>query len=152
MSSRIFSLTSRCAAAISSGFVASMCVKSKRSRSGATSDPAWRTWSPSTCAQRRVQQMRRRVIALARAPLRDIDARRHGIVHGDPPLDDAPAMHDQPLGRRMRIVDGDASAVQHDLARVARLAAALGIERRLDQHDLDVLARLRAVLHTQPAR
>ncbi len=39
------------------------CEKSKRSRSGATSEPFCATWSPSTCAQRLVQQMRRGMVA-----------------------------------------------------------------------------------------
>ncbi len=57
-------------------------MKSKRSRSGATSEPAWCTRVAQHRAQRRVQQVRGRVIALGVAPpiarhARD-DARRSG--------------------------------------------------------------------------
>ncbi len=44
--------------------------KSKRSRSGATSEPCWRTWSPRTLAQRPVQEVGAGVVAAQRlAPL-----------------------------------------------------------------------------------
>ena len=46
--SRIFSLTSSCTSSISPGVIAVTWLKSNRSLSGATSEPACRTWLPST--------------------------------------------------------------------------------------------------------
>ena len=98
-------------------------------------------------AQRRMQQVRGGVVTLARAATAGIDLRRHRVVHGDPSLDDAPAVHDQPLGRVLCVRDGDAASRRDDLAAVAGLAAAFGIERGLEQHDFHGLARLGALLH-----
>ena len=63
---QICSLTIRSMRSISSRVTGWKWTKSKRSRSGATSDPACFTCVPSTSRKRRVQQMRRRVVAARR--------------------------------------------------------------------------------------
>ena len=91
-------------------------------------------------AQRRVQQMRRRVIALgvatpvasARAPCTRPKcelARRASPIAAVPPVDLA------------HVVDVDAPAVADDLAVIGDLAAGLGVERRLAQQHRDATVR-----------
>ncbi len=97
-------------------------------------------------AQRRVKQVRGGVVALAGAPVALVDGGGDRIVDGDAASDDGAAMHDQALGGRLCVVDADGRRRRRDLADVTDLAAALGIERSLDQHDLDVVALGRGVL------
>ena len=86
-------------------------------------------------AQRRVQQMRRRVIRVpcraadrsARAPSRG----RSGRCPSSVPMRRGPAVD------LADIVDVDAPAVADDLAPIGDLPARLGVERRFAQHDRD---------------
>ena len=114
------------------------CEKSKRSLSGRTDDPRWRTWSPSIALQRAVQEVRRGVIGHRRRAQRAVDARADGraalqravLQDGHERLVAVEAQH--LLHRRP-------TAVGLDRPVVGDLAAALGVERR------------RAELHEQPS-
>src|SRR5262245_27134811 len=124
---------------ISSADTGASWVKSKRSRSGATSEPFWSACGPSTArsaaCSRCVPEWLRTV-----APRLAIDAQLRGIARTHAALCDAPAVHDEFAGRALRIAHLDASARRRDLAAVADLAAALGVEGRLLDHHLHFVA------------
>jgi hypothetical protein len=67
-------------------------------------------------------------------------------VHVDPGLEDAlqhlHPVHDQALDRTLHVEHLQLEAVTDDQALVGDLAAGLGVERRLLEHDLDGLALL----------
>ncbi len=82
----------------------------------------------------------RRVAALLSVHLGD-----HVVVDGDAPLDDAPAVEDEAALGALRVLHLEATGGAADLADVADLTAGLGVERRLEQHDLRLVALLRAL-------
>ena len=69
----------------------------------------------------------------------------HVVVDGDAPLDNAAAVEDKAALGALRIVDLEAPVGAGDLAAVADLAAGLGVERRLEEHELRLVALLDAV-------
>ena len=65
----------------------------------------------------------------------------HVVVDGDAPFDDAAAMEDEPAFRPLRVLDAEAAVGAAYLAGIADLAALLGVERRLEEDDLRLVAR-----------
>ena len=100
---------------------------------------------PDDATQRRVQKVRRRVIAPDVPAAVGVHLRQHVVVDGDAPLDDAAAMQDEPALGALRVLDAEATVGPSNLARVADLAALLGVERRLEEDDLRLVARLDAI-------
>ncbi len=106
-------------------------VKSKRSLSGPTYEPACRTPWPSVSAQRPAEDVRGGVVGAGQAPPGAVDRGEDLALDGQLALVEADAQH--LVGAQAEGVDdGRARAVVgHDLADVRHLAAALRIEGRL---------------------
>ena len=118
-----------------SGLSGPWCVKSKRRRSGATSDPAWCTCSPSTLAQRRVQQVRRRVIALGvAAPVASARARPPRPNAMSPVSLPTAAVRPSIFAHRRRRRASPSPTIS---PLIGDLPARLGVERRLAQQHGD---------------
>jgi hypothetical protein len=96
-------------------------------------------------AQGGMKEVGARMIARRVAALLSVYLGDHVVVDGDAPLDDAPAVEDEAALGALRIPHLEATGGAADLADVADLAAGLGVERRLEQHDLRLVALLRAV-------
>ena len=82
-------------------------------------------------------------------PVRRIDARGDLVALSDPALGDPATVHDDPLGDALRVLDGHDAVRAADLAAVAHLAAALGIERRRVQDEFGIAAALDGIDRTQ---
>ena len=114
--------------------------KSNRKRPGAFSEPAWVAVSPNAS---RIALCTMWVAVCAR-----LIAWRRSMSTSElaadptstcPEIDPGP-VHDQALDRRLHVVHLDDRAVgELDPAGVGQLAAALGVERRAVQHELDLV-------------
>ena len=82
-------------AAISSGVMGLVCEKSKRSRSGATSEPFCATCVAQHLAQRLVQEVGGRVVGARRRAARVIDHELDGIARLERALLDRAEVHEQ---------------------------------------------------------
>ncbi len=129
---RMRALTSSSIASSSPAGMAAMWLKSKRRRSGATSEPAWRTCEPSrsrsTPCSRWVAEWLRRTAS--RRALVDLQP---DTVAGRERATDHPCAMDDELGPRTEGVEHlePIAALRLDRADVADLAAGLAVERRL---------------------
>ena len=120
-------------------------VKSNRSRSGATRDPGLPDVAAEHAPQRLVEEVRGRVVPRdVHAPLA-VNARLDLVAGRDGAAADAALVHDEAVHGRLGVRNVHVAAQGQDDARIADLAAALGVEGGLAQHHLDVLAGLRAV-------
>ena len=133
--SRIRALTSSSTWRRSSSLSFAVCVKSKRSLSGPTYEPAWRTWSPSrarsaACSRCVAVWLHAVAWRAARSTLRD-DALARRAARPRRALDDerlvVAGAHD------VDDLDAAVAVLAGDDARVADLAAALGVERGLGE-------------------
>ena len=107
-------------------------MKSKRSLSGRTAEPAWLDVLAEHLPQRLVEEMRRRVVRHRREPHRPRDDRADAIAGGEAlALEDEHLVVADPvrLAQRRR----RARLLVDELAGVGHLAAAGGVERRLAQ-------------------
>ena len=122
-------------------------MKSKRRRSGATSEPRWSLSDVGAkhLAQRRVQHVRGRMVAgRVHAPFA-VHGGRHRLAKLCGATDYL-ALVDYEAGYgRLRILHLDEPAGSFYEAGVAGLATALGVEGRLAQDDLHLLALVRLV-------
>ena len=123
------SFTSRSTSVRSSTLSACSCVKSKRSLSGRTAEPACATCSPSTSPQRLVQEVRRRVVRHRREAHRPGHDRLHAVARRE-----SLAFEDEHLvvaePDRLAQLGARARLLVLDPARVGDLPAAGRIERR----------------------
>lgn len=133
-------IAKRSTSRICSWCMGSKCVKSKRSLSGATSDPACFTCSPRTSVNARCQDVRRRVVARDEGAAACVDGGVHDIALVNAPGDDRAVMDGQALLGPFGVIDGDGAQVVRYGAGVAHLAAHLAVERRLVEYDGDLLA------------
>ena len=102
-----------------------VCEKSKRSRSGATSEPFCATCGAEHLAQRLVQQVRRRVVGARRRAARMIDLELDGLAGLEAALLDLAEVHEQIAELLLRVGDAEQRALgAADHALVADLAAA----------------------------
>ena len=120
---------------ISSALIGLGWEKSNRSRSGATSEPFWATWSPSTwrsasCSRWVAEWLAR--IAVRRRPIDVERERKPGLERAF--LDHA-GMDEQVAGLLLGVGDAEAHAVGRHDAGIADLAAGFAVERRLVEHD-----------------
>ena len=99
---------------------------------------------PEDLPQRRVEQVRARVVAAASGPPGRVDACLGGLARGNRPLGDLAAVHDR-AAELLRVGHDEAPRGRHDLAAVADLSAALGVERAARQHHLAALPCLEAL-------
>ncbi len=139
-------------AAISASDIGFGCEKSKRSRSGATSEPFCATWVPSfvrSAAWRRcVAEWLARIAVLPCA----VDCELDRLPRHEAAMLDLAEMNEEPVGLLLRVGNAEARAVlRDDHAGVADLAARLAVEGRLVDDDralfaLAELLDLRAVL------
>ena len=145
-------------AAISSSDIGFGCEKSKRSRSGATSEPFCATCVPSvsrSAAWRRCVAEWLARIALRR---RAVDLEPHRLPGHEAADLDLAEMHEEAVGLLLRVGDAKARAVLRlDHAGVADLPARLAVEGRLVDDDRALLAlaeliRFRAVLDEREHR
>ena len=90
--------------------------------------------------QRRMQQMSSRVVAGRVLPPHGVDVRVHRVAHDDAALGDLAEVDGHVRHYCLGVVHLDLAVGADDFARVAHLAAALGVEGRLHEHDLNVLA------------
>ena len=147
---RICSLTIRSMRSSSSRVTGWKCTKSKRRRSGATSEPFCATCAPSTWRKRRVEKVRRRVVAARRVADVGIhfgrddvaDLQRAGVHEHAVRARYAGADADQPVDGRRSRADG-----AEDAAGIGHLAAGFEVERRLPQRDVAVLALVQLTGH-----
>ena len=110
-------------------------VKSKRSRSGATRLPRCATWSPSarrsaSCSRWVAEWLARIALRRSWSTASSAAAPRHELA-----LLDAAVVDEEP-GLLAHVGDRDPRPVGAERAGVADLAAGLGVEGRLVQHDL----------------
>src|SRR5262245_12885133 len=91
--------------------------------------------------ERRVQEVRPRVVAHRRRSRRGVDDELRGVPDPDLARGDPSAVHDEVARRALRVGDLDAAVGDADLAAVAHLPARLGVEGRLVDHHLHRLAR-----------
>ena len=107
-----------------------------------------RTGLPNVAAQHApqclVQEVRGRVVPRDIHPALAVNARLHLVAGRDGAAADAAPVDDEPIHRRLRVRHVDVPAQRKDGTRIADLTAALGVERRLSQHHLDVLPGLGA--------
>ena len=96
-------------------------------------------------AQRLVHQVRGAVVAHGLRATLGIDARDELVADFDLPLHDAAVMAEHGRLDLQRVVDDDACTRIAQLAAVADLAAALGIEGRVVEHHHHVVAGTRAL-------
>ena len=142
----------------SSSVSGAKCEKSKRRRSGATSEPFWVTCVAEHVAQRPVQQVRRRVVArgcrrAARRRPRGRPCRRRAAR---PSATSPRWTHSVDTGRLQSRDDHLRALADAERAGVADLAALLAVERRLGDDDRDVLRvrpdRVDLACRRRPAR
>ena len=109
-------------------------------------------------AQRRVEEMRRRVVGADRAAPRRVDRQPHRLAGHEAADLHLAEVHEEAVGLLLRVGDAEARAVlRFDRAGVADLAAGLAVERRLVDDDRALVAlverlRLRAVLDQRQHR
>ena len=143
-SSRITALTRASTSTITESGTAPVAEKSKRKRPGAFSEPAWVAVSPSA-SRNALWTMWVAVWA------REMDARRSRSTSDwarearrDLARQDGRAVHDEPADRRLHVADLEPGAVlELDDALVGELTAALGVEGRAVQDELDVVTLAR---------
>src|SRR4029450_13782860 len=96
--------------------------------------------------QRRVKQVRRRVVSHRVRPMLRVDARRHFISNHDSSLNDLAPIHDPPcLPPPLPVVHDHSPARPDNLTTVPDLASPLWVERCHIQEDL-YLVSLRSFL------
>ena len=100
---------------------------------------------PDDATEGGVKEMGGRVVAHRVPAAGGVHLGEHVVVDGDAPLDDTAAVEDEAAFRALRVVDLEAPVGASDLALVADLAALLGVERRLEEHELRLVALLDAV-------
>ena len=128
-------------AATSSALIGLVCEKSKRSRSGATSEPFCATWVPSTwrsasCSRCVAEWLAR--VAERRAWSTTSSTASPGL---NAPFSTRADVHDQVAQLLLRIADPEQRALRPlDEPRVADLSAGLAIEGRLVEHQRALLA------------
>ena len=92
-------------------------------------------------AQRRVQKVRRRVVAPRRVALLDVHYRAHGVEHAQVSAVNFHAVNDEAAdGRGRRVEDDGMRRARDEHAGVADLTAGLGVEGRAVEDDLALLA------------
>ena len=96
-------------------------------------------------AQRRVQQMGGGVVGAGGDPARGVDRQPRALALGQPALGDLQGVDVQVAGLLLGVEHAAAAALPLDLAGVAGLAAALGVEGGGVEQDLDGLAGLGGV-------
>ena len=130
-------MTSASTARISSGDIGRGWLKSKRSRSGATSEPFCATCWPrcrlSAACSRWVAEWARRI----RSRRADVDRQLDRVAHGERTAGQRADMHEQVAQPLLRVGHGDHGVADADGAVVADLAAGFAVERGLvgDHHD-----------------
>ena len=90
----------------SSSVSGAKCEKSKRRRSGATSEPFCVTCAPSTCAQRPVQEVRRRVVAADGVAALDVDVELDGVADAQLARFDLAEVHPERRDRPLDVAHG----------------------------------------------
>ena len=117
----------------------SPCEKSKRSRSGPTNEPCWRTWSPKTV---RSPACRRWVAVW----LRRVASRRSGSIVGDRDLTgqhlagQMTAVREESAGDVLDVEHLEAARLGDDRPGVGDLTAGLGVEgRRVEEQFADAV-------------
>jgi hypothetical protein len=90
--------------------------------------------------ERGLEEMRRGVVAHNVGPADGVDLDANAVTLRQPSLDDAGAVYGERLARVHRVMHLGAAVRAGDRARIPDLTAALGVERRLDEHELDVVA------------
>ena len=104
---------------------------------------------PEHLAQRLVHQVRGRVVAHGAPAPRDVDVRGDPVAHLEAAGGERAVMAKHVGLDLLRVGDGEGAARGNQLARVAHLAARLGVERRSVEHDDRRLA-LRDLGHRGP--
>ena len=95
-----------------------------------------------------MHHVRRGVRARDRQPPLEVDQRVHLEPRGDLAVEHRRLVHDQPVDRRLHVVDPQPGAVgELDDTVVGELPAALGVERRPVEDQLDLVALADAVDH-----
>ena len=103
-----------------------------------------------TVAQRRMQQVRRRMVGADLGAAHAVDLQFGDVADLGRPRDHLADMREHIAGALLHVVDAETPAAgEEDLALVARLAAAFGVERRLVEHEFGLVARLERL---RPAR
>jgi hypothetical protein len=97
---------------------------------------------PEHLAQRRVQQVRARVVAYGGLARGAVYPQARGFAHAQATRRDLAAMHHQLPARALRVVHLELAARGLDHAAVADLPAGLGVEGRLADDQLDLGAGL----------
>ena len=115
-----------------SGVSACGCVKSKRSLSGRTAEPAWRTWSPSTSCSALCSRCVAVWFAIVGKRDRPRHDRAHAVAGGEAGALER-AAPGRPRSGRPRAARAREPSSFSIAAGVGDLAAAGGIERRLAQ-------------------
>ena len=122
-------------AASSSGATPPWWLKSKRRRSGATSEPCWRTWSPEHGPQGGVEQVGAGVVAAQRVAPDPVDGGQRVLAGEELAGDPGPVGGEAGQGGH-GVVDDRGARLGDDGAGVADLAAALGVEGGAVEEDL----------------
>lgn len=97
-----------------------------------------------------VQHVGRRVVSGRVLSANGVDVGVDGVAHADLPLGDFAKVHDHARHDFLGVVDDDPSFTADDLAGVANLASALGVEWRFHQDDFDLLALFRSDIASSP--
>ncbi len=137
--SRTRSLTSRSTTAMSSGVIPLLWLKSKRRRSGATSEPFCVTCAPSRRRSASCKQVSRRVVRAQAGAALAVDLHLDRIADLHLALGHLAEVHEQVADLALNVADRNGRAARGgQRAGVAHLAARLAVERRLvgDQRDL----------------
>ncbi len=140
------SLTRASTSAIADSGTAPVAEKSKRNRPGEFSEPGLGRGLAERLAERLVHHVGRGVRPADRGAPLDVDERLRVAAQGHLAVEHARLVHDQAGDRRLHVVDLEAGAVvELDDALVGELAAALGVERRAVEHQLDLVALARGL-------